>query len=180
MSSVKKLTITALLIALCRVLPMAFHAVGLGQTFSPMHLPVLLCGLLCGPVYGAVCGVAGPALASLLGGPPVQSLIWFIPELACYGLVAGLLYRRIRTGSTLTDMYLSLIPAMLAGRVIGGAAQAAYLLATAKTWTPAAWIAGYFVGTWPGAVAHLVLIPVIVFALTGAGLIPKRYGKSGR
>ena len=55
----KKLTvlnksiITALCVALCVVLPMALHAIPKGGVlFSPMHLPVLLCGLVCGaPQY---------------------------------------------------------------------------------------------------------------------------------
>ena len=42
MSNVKKICICAFCMALCCVLPPAFHAVGLGAVFSPMHLPVLL------------------------------------------------------------------------------------------------------------------------------------------
>ena len=70
MSNVKKICICAFCIALCCVLPPAFHAVGLGAVFSPMHLPVLLCGLLCGWPYGAFCGVAGPLLSCLTTGMP--------------------------------------------------------------------------------------------------------------
>ena len=51
----KKLTVlnksilTALCVALCVVLPMTLHAIPKGGVlFSPMHLPVLLCGLVCG------------------------------------------------------------------------------------------------------------------------------------
>ena len=54
----KKLTvlnksiITALCVALCVVLPMALHAIPKGGVlFSPMHLPVLLCGLVCGALW---------------------------------------------------------------------------------------------------------------------------------
>ena len=54
----KKLTvlnksiITALCVALCVVLPMALHAIPKGGVlFSPMHLPVLLCGLVCGAPF---------------------------------------------------------------------------------------------------------------------------------
>ena len=45
-SHTKNLVLTAFCIALCIVLPMAFHAIGAGATFLPMHIPVLLCGLL--------------------------------------------------------------------------------------------------------------------------------------
>ena len=44
---IKKTVITALCVALCIVLPMAFHAVkNAGTIFLPMHIPVLLCGLI--------------------------------------------------------------------------------------------------------------------------------------
>ena len=42
----KNLAFCALCIALCVVLPMAFHAIAnAGMIFLPMHIPVLLCGL---------------------------------------------------------------------------------------------------------------------------------------
>ena len=57
LSSVKRACICALCTALCYVLPLAFHALGMGSTLLPMHLPVLLCGLICGAGYGAFCGI---------------------------------------------------------------------------------------------------------------------------
>lgn len=46
---IRKTVITALCVALCIVLPMAFHMVkNAGTIFLPMHIPVLLCGLICG------------------------------------------------------------------------------------------------------------------------------------
>ena len=72
-SHTKNLVLTAFCIALCIVLPMAFHAIGAGATFLPMHIPVLLCGLLCGWPFGAACGLIGPLLSSLLTGMPPAS-----------------------------------------------------------------------------------------------------------
>ena len=74
-SHTKNLVLTAFCIALCIVLPMAFHAIGAGATFLPMHIPVLLCGLLCGWPFGAACGLIGPLLSSLLTGMP-PAFIW--------------------------------------------------------------------------------------------------------
>ena len=47
--SVRKLTISAMFLAVGIILPMAFHSFGpnAGATFLPMHLPVLLCGFRC-------------------------------------------------------------------------------------------------------------------------------------
>lgn len=47
LSATKKLVFCAICVALCVVLPMAFHALGSGTVFLPMHVPVLLCGLVC-------------------------------------------------------------------------------------------------------------------------------------
>ena len=57
MSSIKKICLCAICTALCYVLPLAFHPLVMGTALSPMHIPVLLCGLLCGWPYGAFCGV---------------------------------------------------------------------------------------------------------------------------
>ena len=101
MKSVKKLVICAVCIALCCVLPIAFHAFNLGVTFSPMHIPVLLCGLLCGGSYGLCCGLVGPLLSSLVSGMPgPMGLVTMVPELMAYGLSAGLLMKVVRTKNT--------------------------------------------------------------------------------
>ena len=45
---VKRMVLASMMVALCVVLPIAFHAVpNGGATFLPMHIPILLCGMLC-------------------------------------------------------------------------------------------------------------------------------------
>jgi len=150
------------------------------MAFSPMHLPVLLCGLLCGAPYGVFCGVAGPVISSLLSGmPAAPQLTYMIPELCVYGLVTGLLFSRVRTGKTATDLLLSLLPAMLLGRVVGGGAQALFYLASAREYSLALWVGAYFVGTAPGALLQLIALPALVLTLTRARLIPPRYPAGG-
>ena len=178
MSSVKKITIGALCVALCAVLPTAFHAVGLGTAFSPMHLPVLLCGIVCGPLYGLLCGILGPVLANLITGmPPAARMIYFIPELVAYGGIAGLIYQHVHTGKLLPDLYLALVPAMVLGRVVGGVAQGLFFLASAQEWSVAMWASAYFVSTVPGIILDLIAIPALVIVLERAKLIPRRYAK---
>lgn len=179
MSSVKKSCICAVCVALCYVLPLACHPLGLGGLLSPMHMPVLLCGLLCGWPYGAVCGVVGPVLSSLLSGmPSAVGLISMVPELCAYGLFAGLLLKLVRTGRLYADLYAALIPAMVLGRVVGGVAKALFYLANAQPYSVGLWASAYFVETLPGAVVHLILLPALVLALTRAGLVPARYAVS--
>ena len=179
MSSVKRATITAICIALCYVLPVAFHSLGIASYFSPMHIPVLLCGLVCGSGYGFFCGIAGPIISSTTGMPGITQLPYFIAELAVYGLLCGLVMKLIHTKKTAVDIYIALAVAMVAGRITGGIAQwlTVQLLGTGETFNVAIWATSYFLTSIPGIVCHLVVIPASYFALERAKLIPKRYPK---
>ena len=177
MSAVKKSIITAVCIALCVVLPQAFHAVpNAGAIYLPMHIPVLLCGLICGWSYGLLCGLAGPALSALLTGmPPAAVLPGMLVECGVYGLAAGLLMQLVRTKHLYADLYISLAAAMLLGRVVSGIAKA--LIFSVGSYSMASWVAGSFVTALPGIVIQLALLPSIVYALMHARLIPQRYPK---
>lgn len=177
MSNVKKSIITAVCIALCYVIPLMFHGIqNAGNIFCPMHIPVFICGLICGWQYGLLCGIAGPALSSALSGmPPVAILPSMMVELAAYGTAAGLMMNLVRTKSTYADLYISLIVAIVCGRVLAGLAKA--LIFARGSYSMSAWIAGSVVTSWPGTVIQLVFIPTIVFALMKSHLIPERYPK---
>lgn len=177
MSNVKKSIITAVCIALCYVIPLMFHGIqNAGSIFCPMHIPVFICGLICGWQFGLLCGIAGPALSSALSGmPPVAVLPSMMVELAAYGTAAGLMMKLVRTKSTYADLYISLIVAIVCGRVLAGLAKA--LIFARGSYSMSAWIAGSVVTSWPGTVIQLVFIPTIVFALMKSHLIPERYPK---
>lgn len=175
-SSIKCACITAVCVALCCVLPQAFHSVGLGSVFSPMHIPVLLCGILCGSGWGIACGIAGPVLSSLLTGmPTATALIFMVPELMVYGLTAGLAMKYIRTKKLYADLYISLGIAMVLGRVAGGIASAFFYMGIGQSFGIAVWASGYFLGTLPGIVVQLILIPILVVTLMKAKVVPNRY-----
>ncbi len=175
MSSVKKITLCGVCIALCAVLPPVFHMVGMGSILSPMHIPVLLCGLVCGWACGAFCGLAGPLAAHLINGaPPAAMLASMIPELMVYGLICGLLMKLVRTGNLCADIYCALVPAMLLGRAAGGAARALLMMGGGESYTLAMWAGAYLIQAIPGIILHLILIPALVVTLTRAGLIPAR------
>lgn len=179
MSTIKKICFCAICTALCYVLPLAFHPLAIGTLLSPMHIPVLLCGLVCGWPYGLFCGAAGPLLSHLLSGMPAAAmLITMIPELCVYGVCTGLMMKWIRTGKLAADLYLSLIPAMLLGRIVGGVVRAVVYLSSAQTYSVALWASSYLLGTLPGIILHLILLPAVVLVLMKARLIPARYPKS--
>jgi len=175
-SSVKRMVLAALFIALCVVLPMAFHAIpDGGSVFLPMHIPVLLCGMVCGWHYGILCGLLGPALSSLLTGmPPMAFLPAMMVECGVYGLTAGIILKVLRTGRLQLDLYATLVAAMLAGRVVSGAAKALIL---SPGITMKYWIAASFVTALPGILIQLVLVPLVVNLLIKIRYIPQRYPK---
>ena len=175
MSNVKKMIITAVCIALCVIVPMAFHVFpNGGKIFTPMYIPVLLCGLICGTPYGIICGVLGPIFSSVLTGMPLPVAVPpMIVELATYGAVTGLMMRIIRTGKTTADLYISLTTAMMVGRVVSGIAKA--LIFSKGSYSFAIWVTANFVTALPGVVLQLVLVPVIVVTLIKAKVIPARY-----
>ena len=104
-------------------------------------------------------------------------LVHMIPELAVYGLATGLGMKFLRTGKTAADLYISLVAAMLLGRIVGGLVQAVVYMGSENAITLSGWVVSYFGSTLPGIVCHLLLIPVLYAALVKARLIPTRYPK---
>lgn len=158
-----KSIITALCVALCVVLPMALHAIPKGGVlFSPMHLPVLLCGLVCGAPSGLICGILGPFISSMLTGMPAFGYMPIMMiELGLYGLISGLVMQLLRSGKLVIDLYAALIIAMLGGRVITGILRALIFAGGSYSWS--AWAAGYFVSCLPGIILQLILLPTIMW-----------------
>lgn len=177
MRSIKKMTLASVCAALCVVLPIAFHAIpDAGSVFLPMHIPVLICGMICGWPYGALCGLMGPLLSSVITGmPPVAYLPAMMVECGTYGIVSGLMLKWVRSGKTYVDLYAALIVAMIAGRVVSG-------IAKALIFTPglalSAWITSSFVTALPGIAIQLVFLPTVVYTLMKAKVIPLRYRSS--
>lgn len=172
--SIRNLVLAALCLALCLVLPFLTGQIPeIGQALSPMHIPVLLCGFICGPWYGAAVGFIAPILRNLIFGmPPFPMNIPMAFELLTYGLVAGVMYRLLPKKHVST--YISLITAMLAGRVIWGIGRVILAGVQNSAFSMKMFIAGAFVDAVPGIICHIVLIPIIVIALEKAGLMHKR------
>ena len=171
MSQVKRAMITAVCIALCVVLPMAFHAIAnAGPIFLPMHIPVLLAGFLCGPWWAMVVGLVAPMLRhSLFLMPPLVTAIAMSFELAAYGLFSGLLYRLLPKKTV--NIYVSLIGAMILGRIVWGIAMVVISGVTGSAFTWSAFMAGALLNAIPGIILHIVLIPILVMALKRAKVL---------
>lgn len=159
-----KMLLAAMFLSVGIVLPFFTSQIKeIGDTLLPMHLPVMLCGLLCGHWYGLAVGFITPLLRGVLFGmPPIYpSGVWMAFELATYGFVIGFLYCKLKNKS-LIGLYISLISAQLAGRVVWGIVKAILLGAGSKPFTVAMFITGGFVDAALGIILQLILIPIII------------------
>ena len=180
-NKLKRMVITAVLLAIGIVLPFLIGQVRiLGKALSPLHIPVLICGLTCGWSWGAALGIVLPILrGAMFGMPPLfPTGVCMAVELGVYGLLTGLLYPVLRKGvrsaklGQLPALLAAMLIAMVAGRLAGGAMQAVVLGLSGKGYTFEAFVASYFVGTSIGAVLHLIIVPAVVISLERAGLSP--------
>lgn len=165
------LTSSALCLALCLVLPfMTGQIPQIGSALCPMHLPVLLAGFLCGPWWAMLVGFIAPLLRNLLFSmPPLLTAIAMSFELAAYGAVCGLMYRKLP--KNIIGIYASLITAMVAGRILWGIVRVLLTGVSGEAFTWAMFLAGAFTTAIPGIVLQLVLIPVLVVAFRRAKIM---------
>lgn len=176
MTTTTKKTITsAICLALCLVLPFFTGQIPqIGKALAPMHIPVLLCGLVCGWQYGLLVGLIAPLLRTFTFGVPIlfPTAITMTFEMAVYGAVSGLLVAKLP--QKIHFLYLSLVAAMLAGRIVWGLASFILLGIAGQPFSFSAFLAGAFVNALPGIICHLLLIPPIVLGLRRTGLVKKR------
>ncbi len=138
----------------------------IGNMLLPMHLPVFLCALICGWQY------ALPLLRSLMFGmPPIYpTAVAMAFELATYAFVTGFVYSRFKK-QNIVKVYISLVAAMIAGRIVWGIAQLILLGIKGNTFTFSAFISGAFLTAFPGIILQLLLIPGIMLALDKMKLV---------
>ncbi len=170
MKNTRNLTLSGLFLALGITLPfLTANLPQMGSAFLPMHLPVLLCGFVCGWPWGLAVGLISPLLRSVLVGmPPLWPVAFAMAfEMAAYGALTGILFQKLPKSWPFA--YISLIGAMLGGRIVWGLVMA---LISGSNFGFQAFLAGAFVNAVPGIVIQLVLVPALILALQRARLIP--------
>lgn len=175
-NSLKEVVFSGLFIAIGVLLPVIFHAFGLGSTFLPMHIPVLMAGFIVSAPFAAVVGALTPILSSAFTGmPPIFPVLPFMVfELAAYGAVSSILYKNLKM-----NIHISLIGSMVIGRIV--AAVSVWVLSTfffAKLPGPLVFMTGAVVRGLPGIVIQLVFIPTIVSLLEKGRLINRKEVKN--
>ncbi|MEA5010726.1 MAG: ECF transporter S component [Angelakisella sp.] len=171
--TVKQMVLGGLFLALGIVMPFLTAQIpGIGSRLLPMHIPVLLCGFVCGGPVGLLVGFVVPILRSMMFGMPPMfpTAIAMAFELAVYGWLCGVLYQRLP--KTTPNIYLSLIGAMLGGRIVWGLISLVLYGMAGNPFSLQIFMAGAFINAAPGILLQLVLIPIIVVALRKAKQIP--------
>ena len=165
-NDVVKLTLAAMFLALAFVLPFLTGQIPqIGSMLCPMHIPVLLCGFFCGAPWGLAVGLLAPLLRSFTLGMPrmFPTALCMAFELAAYGFVAGWLYNKLPKKRIY--VYLSLLCAMILGRVVWGIVMFVCMGLDTSKFGLAAFVAGAFTNAVPGIILQIILIPILVILL---------------
>jgi hypothetical protein len=85
--------LAGLLLSAALVLPILFHALGLGSAFMPMFFPLAMAGFLVVPPLAMITGIAAPLVSALLTGMPP-----FYPPIAFIMMGEGLLFTGLPHG----------------------------------------------------------------------------------
>ena len=158
--------LAALFLALAYVMPFLTGQIpDIGSRLCPLHIPVILCGFICGWPWGLAVGFIAPLFRSLtLGMPPFfPKALCMAFELAAYGAIAGLMHRILPRRKPY--IYVSLLTAMIIGRLVWGTAMFLCLGLSGGSFTFAAFLAGAVTNAIPGIILQIVLIPVLVMVL---------------
>jgi hypothetical protein len=157
-SNLRALVVSAMMAALAITLPVGFHAAGLGRTFSPLLLPLLLNGFLVPPGWALLTGAVSPIASGVMTGmppfyPPVALIM--TAEAAELGGVASGIFRW-----TKPRIWLPLGAAVILGRftnlVLTWQLAGAFGLPQVFSATAS------LVQSLPGTILQCTVVPVIV------------------
>ncbi len=174
-SSTRKLTLSALFMALALIMPFFTAQIpSIGSKLLPMHIPILLCGFICGGLRGLIVGLLAPVVRSMLFGMPPMfpTAVAMSFELATYGFVAGFLYKTLPKRNIY--IFFALIISMILGRIIWGIVSLFLYGLGGVPFTWKIFMAGAFINAIPGIIIQIIIIPIIIRAcLSIPGIMPK-------
>lgn len=160
------LAAASMLLALALVMPFLTGQIPqIGSMLCPMHIPVILCGYICGAPWGLAVGFIAPLFRSVMFGmPPLFPTAFSMAfELAAYGFISGLLYRKLKKNKL--NIYISLIASMITGRLVWGVVQLCCVGLDVSKFSLSVFWTGAIVNAIPGIIIQLILIPVLVMVL---------------
>lgn len=153
----QQITLIALFIALCLLVPFLFHLVGLGKMFLPMFLPILLAGFMIKFPAATLVGLLGPWISALATGmPPLfpSALSMSVEGSVTSGLASFLYFKKQQ------PFWLCLIVPIIAQRA---ARIMVLLLILPFLGLPGRALSlADFTYSFPGVILQLVFIPIIL------------------
>ena len=170
--SIRKMLQASLLLALGMVLPIfTAHIPSVSNKLLPMHIPVLLTGILCGWPYGLTVGIILPIFRSILFGMPPMfpTAVAMAFELAAYGAVIGILYRKFPKKNLY--IYIALLLSMICGRLIWGSVSMFLYGLSGSVFTWKIFVTGALLNALPGIMIQIIIIPILVITLKRGNLI---------
>lgn len=166
--NIRYMVLSGIFIAIGVVLPITFHAIpDAGRIFLPMHLPILLLAFFVPWQYALAVGVITPLLSSFITGMPILTSIQPIAlmmafELGTYGVCISLLNKKFKNIKKWYAPLLSLIPALIAGRIVNAIVQIIAIsffgIKGTIAWTL---LIGSTLKGLPGIAFQIVLIPIL-------------------
>ena len=156
-----KLIFSSIFLTLAFVLPFLTGQIPkIGSMLCPMHIPVMLCGFICGWPWGMTIGLISPILRSAVLGVPIlfPNALYMAFELCTYGLVCGLMYKY--SPQKRRYIYLSLVIAIIVGRIVLSVAKA--LLLGAGFVGFFTFLVKAFTTAIPGILIQIILVPFVV------------------
>ena len=159
-SSTRQLTQVALFMTLAVVVPILFHAFGLGMIFLPMFLPILIGGFFLPPVAAFLVGAFSPWLSALITGmPPLVPMAPLMSiEGAALAVLASWLYHRCHWGIFFTVLIAVLVERGILALAIWGFQPLFGPIGNGMT------IAALTMSL-PGIALQLILVPLVVMWL---------------
>ncbi len=156
------MVINGMLMALGLTLPVVFHAVGLGNKFLPMLLPLLLNGFLSPLGWAVLTGGATPLVSALLTGmPPLY------PPVAAVMSVEGMVLAgvaRVVYVATRRRLWPALVAAIVCGRLAGFGLS--WIMARQFGLPPVVSSVAALLQGLPGVALQLAVVPLVLNALS--------------
>ena len=168
-TNTQQITLVALFIALCILVPFIFHLTGLGKMFLPMFLPILLAGFVIEFPAALLVGFFGPWVSALATGmPPLfpTALSMSIEGVVTAGLASYLYHKKQ------VPFWIALIIAIIAQRFARVAML--YLILPLFGLPARALSIADFAVSLPGVFLQFFLIPLILFVLWKSKIIERK------
>ncbi len=153
----REVYIAGLFIALAFILPIGFHAVGLGAMFTPMLLPLLFIGFVVHIKIAVLAAVIAPSLSCFLTGmPPIYPPIIIVVIAEALSLVS---VSSILTHKFNCNLYLTLLSSIILGKIT--AIVVSIIIANIFNISKLVTGISLVVYTLPGVALQLIVVPVV-------------------